>query len=189
MGIIYGLILAAILTLAFWVIDFQQTRRIERERRSGIDDNTENGREQKRGINMHTWTTLKELRDAGACKDRYDHLIKALGKKYGDNTPIDLVTILETNGLTDVLWIPEKAVSGDFVQRRYRLFAVACRQHILHLMDDHRSRDAVRVAHLYAYGETTDTELDAARAAAWDAAWDKFAEHFKVIFSADYGPQ
>ena len=126
---------------------------------------------------MQVWTTLKKLREAGACKDRYAHLKKSLGK-YGDDKPIDLCTILDTNGLGDVLWIPDSAVEGNFVQRRYRLFSVACCQHISHLITDQRSLDAIRISHLYAYDEATGDELDAARdasrAAARDAAWDKF---------------
>jgi hypothetical protein len=117
-------------------------------------------------------TTLKHLREANACKDRYDHLCTALGGDYGDNTPIDLVKILETNGLDDVLWIPKSAISGDYIDRRYRLFAVACCQDISRLMTDQRSIDAVRIAHLYAYGEVDNAARDAAGAAARDAAWD-----------------
>jgi hypothetical protein len=115
---------------------------------------------------MQVSTTLKKLRKAGACEDRYKHLKKSLGKGYGDDTPIDLLTILDTNGLEDVLWIPRSAVDGDYIERRYRLFAVACCQDVLHLMKDQRSLDAVKAAHLYAYDEIDD----AAGAAAWAAA-------------------
>ena len=60
---------------------------------------------------------------------------------------------------------------GDYIDMRYRLFAVACVQEVLHLMDDPRSRNAVRVAHLYVYGEAADAELSAAGDAAADAVW------------------
>jgi hypothetical protein len=129
---------------------------------------------------MQASTTLKKLLKAGACEDRYKHLKKSLGKGYGDNTPIDLVQILDTNGLYDVLWIPRSAVCGDYIERRYRLFAVACCQDVLHLMKDQRSLDAVKAAHLYAYDEIDDAARAAAGdaawaavgAAAWDSAWD-----------------
>ena len=136
------------------------------------------------------YTTLKKLRKAGACHDRYAHLVESLGSTYADDTPIDLCQILDTNGLNDVLWIPRGAVDGANIDMRYLLFAVACCQDVLHLMPDQRSRDAVRVAHLFAHGEATEKELAAARAAAWDVAWDaaraaareKQAVHFRVIF-------
>jgi hypothetical protein len=102
--------------------------------------------------------------------DRFNHLKKMLGPKYNNDTMIPLVKILETNGLDDVLWIPEKAVYGDFIPRRYRLFAVACCQEVLHLMTDQRSKDAVKAAHLFAYGEIDEKSLKAAWEAAWGAA-------------------
>ena len=133
---------------------------------------------------MQVSTTLRKLREHNACEPRYIHLRDSLGSSWGDDDEIDIVKILETNGLSDALWIPETALCGEFIQRRYRLFAVACCQEVLHLMKDRRSRDAVRVAHLYAYGEATTKELaatwdaalyasrDATWASAWDAAWD-----------------
>lgn len=127
---------------------------------------------------MIPFTTLKQLREAGACTKRYAFLRKILGKNYGDNTPVALVKILEINGLDDALWVPESAISGDYILVRYRLFAVACCQDILHLMQDNKSRDAVKIAHLYAHGEASHEELTAAWTAAWtvwaaykDAAW------------------
>jgi hypothetical protein len=162
---------------------------------------------------MIPYTTLKKLMKAGACRPRYEHLVKSLGKWKHDK-PIPLIKILETNGIDDVLWIPESAIIGDYMDRRYRLFAVACCQDILHLMSDERSVNAVKIAHLYAYGEATDNELsaardaalcaarDAARDAACDAARDaalgaardaaryatrkKQSEHFRIIFSAEF---
>jgi len=119
---------------------------------------------------MQVYTTLRRLRQASACKYRYAHLRKNLGKDYGDDTPIDIISILDINGLDDTLWVPISALTGENLKRRYRLFAVACCQNVLHLMDDTRSINAVKVAHLYAHGEASIEELAAARAAAWDAA-------------------
>ena len=118
------------------------------------------------------YATLKKLRAANACKRRYTLLRRALGQGYGDNTPISLVQILQHSGIDDALWVPKSALTGTHIQRRYRLFAVACCQDVLRLMGDQRSRDTVRVVHLYAYGEATEDELRAAWDAAWDAAMD-----------------
>ena len=130
------------------------------------------------------YTTFKKLRKAGACKERYAHLRRVL-KGVKDDEPISLVKILKTNGLEDVLWIPENIIEGDNISKRYRLFSVACCQDILRLMEDTESIEAVKAAHLFAHNEIDEEELAAARAAArdtaraawaaraaaWDAAW------------------
>jgi hypothetical protein len=53
--------------------------------------------------------------------------------------------------------------------RKRRLFAVACCQHVWHLLRDERSQKAVRVAEQFAEGIATKEELQAACAAAWEA--------------------
>ena len=67
------------------------------------------------------YTTLKKIRDARACKDRYAWLVSRLDKtvyvdrKYADDIdyvqanfpdddPISLTYILDNNGLDDALW-------------------------------------------------------------------------------------
>lgn len=59
--------------------------------------------------------------------------------------------------------------------RELRLFAADCAERVLPIFErehpnDPRPREAIRVARLFAEGETTPAELAAARAAAW-AAW------------------
>ena len=51
------------------------------------------------------------------------------------------------------------------------LMKVAVCQDILHLMENERGIQAVKVTHLYAHGEATKEEYDAARAATWATAW------------------
>lgn len=55
-------------------------------------------------------------------------------------------------------------------KRTARLFAADCAEAVVHLCgDDPRPRAAIDVARRYARGEASRDELDAARAAAWDA--------------------
>ena len=128
---------------------------------------------------MHT--TLRLLRERNACSDRYAHLKRALGD-YGDDTPISLVRILETNGVDDAAWAlravpPKQAAERD---RRARWFACVCvrgtplryGQTTWVLLTDERSRRAVEVAEQYAEGRASTDELAAAGAAARDATWD-----------------
>ena len=136
-------------------------------------------------------TSFRRLKDHEACTRRYRHLAKALGgiTKYGRDKPIPLVVILEHNGLEDTLWalptVPDD--QKDEMVRVSRLFACRCVREtpladgrkVWDLLEDERSREAVRVAERHAVGEVADAAraaacdaaCDAARAAAWDAAY------------------
>ena len=127
--------------------------------------------------------TLKDLRKAGACYTGYNKVVRALqGESFTEedndrnsylthknDKPISLLSILESNGLDDVLWAL-RCVSGS--EKDVRLFAVACARKVQHLMDDRRSIAAMDVAERFAYGTATVDDLNAARAAAGNAAWD-----------------
>ena len=138
-------------------------------------------------------TTFALIREHGACTEGYAKLARALGgvRAYGQNTPIPIARIIDTNNLSDALWSlravpPDQAADRD---RIARLFACDCAERVLPLYeakhpDDPRPRNAIAVARRYAMGEATSMELaaaraaaraaagDAARDAAWDAAWD-----------------
>ena len=136
-------------------------------------------------------TSFRRLKDHQACTARYRHLAKALGgiTKYGRDKPIPLVVILEHNRLEDTMWalptVPDS--QRDEMIRVSRLFACRCVREtpladgrkVWDLLEDERSREAVRVAERHAVGEATDAAraaacddaCDAARAAACDASW------------------
>ena len=122
-------------------------------------------------------TTLQQIRAAGPCglhldedgqRTGYLKLKHYLGKGYGDDAPISLATVLDSNGLDDALWCL-RSVKGH--EREMRLFAGWCARRVGHLMTDERSLNALNVAERHANGEATDGELAAASAAAWDVAW------------------
>jgi hypothetical protein len=114
-------------------------------------------------------TTMAAIRAHHPCTDGWTKLLKHTGLKPDDaETPVPLLTILESNGLDDALWCL-RAVEGK--DREIRLFAVWCARQVQHLMTDPRSTEALDVAERYANGQASDEELTAARAAAWDAAW------------------
>ena len=121
-------------------------------------------------------TTLKQIRAAGPCglhltedgeRTGYLKLKRYLGKGYGDDTPISIATVIDSNGLDDALWCL-RAVKGH--QREMRLFAVWCARRVEPLMADKRSKNALTIAERHANGVATDAELAAARDAARDAA-------------------
>jgi len=125
---------------------------------------------------MMPTTRFRLLHDAGACKERYRFLAKALGgiKAYGRDTPITLLQILDINGFDDALWALRAC---DDAETFSRLLACDYAEHVLPIFetqypDDDRPRKAIAVSRRHAHGEATDAELSAAGAAgaAW-AAW------------------
>jgi hypothetical protein len=122
---------------------------------------------------MMPTTRFRLLHDAGACKERYRFLAKALGgiKAYGRDTPITLLQILDINGFDDALWALRAC---DDAETFSRLLACDYAEHVLPIFetqypDDDRPRKAIAVSRRHAHGEATDAELSAAWAA-WDAA-------------------
>jgi hypothetical protein len=112
--------------------------------------------------------TLKKIRKHSPCTDRWEKLLKSLGKTKVDNAPLSLITVLDSNGLDDAVWCL-RALEG--YDKEIRLFAVWCARQVQHLMKDGRSLRALDVAEAFAYGTASREDLDAARLAAWDAAW------------------
>jgi hypothetical protein len=118
-------------------------------------------------------TTLNRIREHSPCKEGWSKLLAYLGKTHADDEPLEIATIVESNGLADALWCL-RAVEGE--DKKIRLFAVWCARRVQHLMTDPRSLQVLDVAEAYANGTATLVELrlaaDAARAAARDAAED-----------------
>ena len=118
---------------------------------------------------MNLTTTFKRLRDASACKTRYKFLRAAL-KGVKDTEPINLLTILETNGLDDALWALSATVEN--CDKVARLMAADFAEEVLPIWkkysDDKRPELAIKAARDFANDLITSQE----RAAAWDAAWD-----------------
>ena len=114
-------------------------------------------------------TTLNKIRAHDPCADGWAKLLAHLGKIKADDEPLDLLAILDSNGLDDALWC-FRAVEG--CDKEMRLYAVWCARQMQHLMKDQRSIDALDVAERFAHGAATRAAWAAARAAAWDAACD-----------------
>ena len=119
---------------------------------------------------MTLTTTFKLLRKHDACKRRYTFLRKAL-KGIGDNEPINLLTILDHNGLDDAMWAM-RATEQD-CSKIGRLMAADFAESVLpiwtaHYPDDNRPALAIQAARDYASGLISTEVL----VAAWDAAWD-----------------
>ena len=122
-------------------------------------------------------TTLRKISAAGPCgmqlkngqRVGYLKLKFHLGEGYGDDTPIDIATILDSNGLDYALWCL-RAVDGH--AREKRLYAYWCARQVPSLMEDPSIVKAPDVAERHA--NASDDELADARAGA-EAAWAALA--------------
>ena len=121
---------------------------------------------------MKLTTTLTLLHKAGACPSGYKKLIASLGAEYPHEKPIDLLTILDTNGINDALWALCATVENcDMVAR---LMAADFAEQVLPIWHkyskDNRPTLAIQAARDFAHGHISQEEMDAALDAAWAAA-------------------
>ena len=121
---------------------------------------------------MKLTTTFRKLRTAGACESRYKFLRTAL-KGVKDDDPIDLLTILETNGLDDALWALQATEQN--CDQIARLMAADFAEQVIPAVwqkysQDKRPELAIKAARDFAHGRITREKRDAAGAAAWAAA-------------------
>ena len=112
-------------------------------------------------------TTLNRVRAHDPCANGWRKLLKGLNKTEADDEPLDLLTILNINGLDDTLWCMRTMPEHD---KEWRLYVVWCARQIQHLITDPRSIAVIDVAERFALGQTTVEELKDAQDAAW-AAW------------------
>ena len=131
-------------------------------------------------------TTLNRLRAHNPCVSGYATLLASLGGPSCDpDAPINLLHILQSNGVDDCLWALRATIQDS--EQVARLMASDFAEDALPIFErarptDARPRNAIAVARRYARGEATVQELSAARgaagaagaarAAAWDGAGD-----------------
>lgn len=133
-------------------------------------------------------TTFKRLRAQSACESSYRKLRKAL-KGTKDTAPINLLTILEHNGMDDALWALR--ATAENCDKVARLLASDFANGLI----DRDSLAAARTTAWAAAGPTTGTaEWDAARNAAWDAeartaAWNAARTAQRVLFIRALQPE
>jgi hypothetical protein len=119
----------------------------------------------RRGYNQHQSgglknmkTTLNKIREHSPRKNGWEKLLTTLGKTKADDDPLDLLTILDSNGLDDTLWCL-RAVDGHDAEIR----KLAC-AYALMVADLWDMPEVVR--------EYLETQKEELRNAAWAAAWD-----------------
>ena len=116
-------------------------------------------------------TSLHRLRKFRACRERYDYLVLKLGPGWGDEDKINLLDILEHNGVSDCLWALRATVrhpDGDSVMR---LMAADFAEGVLPFFeraypDDMRPRLAIKAVRDYVAGKISVGEFYSASDAA-----------------------
>ena len=134
-------------------------------------------------------TTLRAIRAQNPCEDGWEKLLSHLDKKKADDEPLNLLTILESNGVSDVLWAL-RCVEHPDLDRVARLMACDFAEAVLPIFEkkypnDMRPRECIRMARMCARGEADDKQRAAAGAAgaarAARAAWAAEADQAKII--------
>ena len=124
-------------------------------------------------------TTLNQIEKHSPCSEGWIKLLAFLNKTEADDEHLSLLTILESNGLSDAIWALRSVEDKD---REIRLMACDFAESVVHLANDGRCNNAIEVSRRYANGEATIEDLGAALDAAWytaraaasaalDAAW------------------
>lgn len=114
-------------------------------------------------------TTLARIRAASPCRDGWTKLLAHLGKTASDDEQLALLTVLDSNGLDDALWVLSRAMPYDRLARHFQAW---CAEQVLHLFEsavpgDSRVRDQIA---MLLNDDASGEERAAARAAARDAA-------------------
>ena len=113
-------------------------------------------------------TTLNQIKQHSPCSEGWGKLLAFLNKTEADDEELSLLTILESNGLSDAIWALRSVENKD---REIRLMACDFAESTVHLANDECCNNAIAVSRRYANGEATQEELKEASAAAWAAAW------------------
>jgi hypothetical protein len=104
--------------------------------------------------------TLNDIRYHSPCSDGWTKLLKHLGKTKGDDEPLSLLTVLESNGLDDAIWCLRTEPTPERTQR----FALAVARRVEHL--NPAAKACNDVTERYLDGTATKAEL---HAAGWEA--------------------
>ena len=121
-------------------------------------------------MTYNSTTTLNHIRDASPCEDGWIKLLKHLGKTKADDEPLDLLTVLDSNGLDDALWVLSYAMPDDRLGRHFHAWLA---EQTLHAVGRERPNDdrVHNQIEMLRNDVATENERIAARDAAEDAAW------------------
>ena len=125
---------------------------------------------------MKLTTTLNKIRACSPCDSGWRTLLKHVGKDFSPDAEINLLTVLESNGVADMLWTL-RAIDQDSKRVASQL-AIKFAEQALPIFetrrpDDDRPRDAIQAARDYLDGKISTDELQACQSQTY--AGDAFA--------------
>ena len=134
-------------------------------------------------------TTLNEIKKHRPCIGGWRKLLHHLGKTEADDESLNIMTILEANGIEDAVWCLRA-----FKYRDYCLFNADVAESVLSIFEakypkDARPRNAIKTIRDYKAGKITKEELGPDAACdAYDAAaaYDDAAAAYDAAYDAAY---
>ena len=117
---------------------------------------------------MKLTTTLNKIRACGPCTSGWKTLLKHVGKDFDPDAEINLLTVMESNGVADMLWTL-RATDQDSKRVASQL-AIEFAEQALPIFEkrrpnDERPRKAIQAARDYLDGKISLEELRASRQA------------------------
>ena len=139
----------------------------------------------KRVIAMKLTTTLNRIRACSPCVSGWRTLNTALGSGFNQDEEIDLLTILDSNGVQDTLWCLRATIQDS--KRIAATLAILFAEQALPIFEaehqaDQRPRLAIQAARDFL--ETGNTAADAAAHAANAAACAANAAAYAAAYAA-----
>jgi hypothetical protein len=119
-------------------------------------------------------TSLNRIRACNPCASGWRKLLTSVGATYDPDAPINLLRILDSNGVADCLWALQATEQNCDVIAR--LMAADFAESVLPIFErqypgDARPRAAIQAARDFALGRISAAARAAAEAAAKAAAW------------------
>ncbi len=121
---------------------------------------------------MRLTTTLNRIRDCEPCTTGWRKLLDYLGKDFDPDAEINLLTLLDSNNVPDLLWTLQATVQDS--RRVASQLAIEFAEQALPIFErrypnDARPRRAIQAARDYLDGKIAVEELRAARSDAYAA--------------------
>lgn len=138
---------------------------------------------------MKLTTNLNRIRSCGPCTSGWRKLLKHVGEHFDPGAEINLLTILESNGVSDMLWTLRATVQDS--KRIASQLAIEFAELTLPIFEqrrpnDARPRNAIQGARDYLDGKISVDKLRDLQSHAYDAYIDAYDAYAYAYAAATY---